>query len=231
MDLRERIRRLSPFSSPATPPSNLPTLAARTAYDLWSETYGVEPNLFQGLEEGALLQVLPPLQARTVLDLGCGRGRIARLAAARGARRITAADQSRPMVAAAGAEPGAAPAVVADATQLPFRGQTFDVVVSALMMGHVAALGAALGEMARLLAAGGDLVISDFHPCATLRGWVRSFRSPRDGREYAIEQHAHLFADYLEHFHRLGLRLEALREPLYEGFPVAFALRARKSEG
>ena len=143
---------------------------------------------------------------------------------------MTAADLSPHMIAAGKAGAHLVPAVVADAAALPFRAEAFDVVVSALMMGHVRALGSALGEIARVLRPGGDLVISDFHPCATLRGWERSFHSPHDGRSYAIEQHAHLFAHYCEHFQRLGLRLEALREPLHQGFPVAFALRARKDE-
>jgi malonyl-CoA O-methyltransferase len=226
--LFERIRQWSRLAR--GPAAALPCLPAREAYDLWADSYGVDPNLFQRLEAEAMEAVLPTLRDRTVLDLGCGRGRLARVAAARGARRVTATDCSRAMLAAGRLELGALPVAVSDAVSLPFHSQVFDVVVSALMMGHVPQLGVALAEIARVLRPGGDLVLSDFHPSATLRGWVRSFRSPRDGREYAIEHDAHLLADYLAHFGALGLRLEALREPLHQGFPVAFVLRARKAE-
>ena len=70
-------------------------------------------------------------------------------------------------------------------------------------------------------------MISDFHPYATLRGWERSFVEEKSGRCYAIEQHVHLFEHYLASFKKLSLRLETLREPRYDGFPVVFALRAR----
>lgn len=226
--LRDRMRRLAWFSR-APIRSRLPTLTAREAYDLWSETYGVKPNLFQQIEQKALLEVLPALRGRTVLDLGCGRGRVARLALRDGAVRVIAVDRSAAMIRA-GASSGAAPSgwARADAACLPFRAEAFDTVVCALMMGHIENPGAVLEEIARVSCSGGDAVITDFHPSATRRGWQRSFQNPRDGREYAVEQHEHPLRFYFSHLERLGFELEELREPLYQGFPVAFALRARK---
>jgi hypothetical protein len=75
------------------------------------------------------------------------------------------------------------------------------------------------------------LLVSDFHPCATLRGWQRTVADPATGREFAIEQHAHLLSEYLTEFGRLGIVVEALQEPCYDAFPVAFVLRARKGLG
>lgn len=158
-----------------------------------------------------------------MLDAGGGKGRVAALALARGARRAVTADFSPAMLA--GARPRER--VAADVRALPFRDGAFDVVVCALVLGHVADLDRALDALAAVLRPGGRLLISDFHPFATLRGWQRTFTDER-GRSHAIEQHLHLFSDYVDAFGRLGLVLEALEEPRWEGSPVVFVMRARK---
>ncbi|HEX9737405.1 MAG TPA: class I SAM-dependent methyltransferase [Thermoanaerobaculia bacterium] len=193
------------------------------AYRRWAADYGREHNAFQELEAGALERLLPALDGRAVLDAGGGKGRVAALALARGASRAVAADFSLAMLAGA----RAGHRVAADVGALPFLPETFDVVVCALVLGHVADLDRALAALAAVLRPGGHLLISDFHPFATLRGWQRTFTDGR-GRTHAIEQHLHLFADYVGAFRRLGLALEELEEPCWGGSPVVFAMRARK---
>lgn len=111
---------------------------------------------------------------------------------------------------------------------LPFRPASFDAVICALVLGHVRDLPPAVEAISGVIRPGGLLLISDFHPFATLRGWQRTFVDAESGETFAVEHHLHLFADYLAIFARVGLRLEALEEPCWEGFPVAFVLRARK---
>jgi len=158
-----------------------------------------------------------------VLDAGGGKGRVAALALARGAARAVTADLSLTMLAGARARHRVAAHVAA----LPFRLETFDVVVCALVLGHVADLGRALEALAAVLRPGGHLLISDFHPFATLQSWQRTFVDGR-GRTHAVEQHLHLFADYVGTFRRLGLALEELEEPCWQGSPMVFVMRARK---
>lgn len=202
----------------------MPRLAPAAAYRLWAADYGREANAFQTLEDEARRRLLPPLKGRTVLDVGCGKGRAASLALERGARRVVAADFSLAMLAGADRR---ARRLACDVRALPFRTAGFDAVVCALVLGHVAELESALASLAAVTRSGGWLVISDFHPFATLRGWQRTFVDAR-GRSFAIEQHLHLFSDYVAAFARLGLVLEALEEPRWEGTPVVFVLRARK---
>ncbi len=83
-------------------------------------------------------------------------------------------------------------------------------------------------EIARVLRPGGLLLLSDFHPYATLRGWQRAFTDAESGRSFAIEFHPHLFDAYLRCLNTLHLVLETLEEPCYEGYPVVFVMRARK---
>ena len=177
-----------------------------------------------------MARLLPDLHGKQVLDLGCGKGRIARLALERGAAAATGIDVSEAMLdAAAAARPSAAARwVQANALHLPVDDAAFDIVVCALMMGHVEELAAALAETARVLRPGGVLLLSDFHPYATLRGWQRAFTDTASGRSFAIENHPHLFEDYIRCFNTLGIILETLEEPCHEGFPVVFILKARK---
>ncbi len=203
-------------------------LTPQQGYDRWAASYGENMNPVQILEAEALYRLLPDLRDLTVLDLGCGNGRISRLALERGAAATIGVDVSEGMLEAAAASLPSARWVQADARALPFEVATFDAVVCALMMGHVNDLEAALAEIARVLRPGGTLVLSDFHPYATLRGGQRAFTDAASGQAFAIENHPHLFETYLRCFKTLSLVLEALEEPCYEGFPLVFALRARK---
>ena len=229
MRLRPTLRRLWRVGAGGAEGS-LPLIAPQQGYERWAESYGRELNPVQQLEARALAGILPDLRDRVVLDLGAGKGRVSRLALERGARATVGMDFSLPMVrAAAAARTAAAHWLAGDAQRLPFRRHAFDVVVCALMLGHVQDLDAALTGIAEIVRPGGTLLISDFHPYATLRGWQRAFLDDASGQEYAIEQHVHLFERYVGCLRPLGFELEALREPLYEGFPLVFALRARKA--
>ncbi len=197
-------------------------------YRLWAADYGREPNALQQLEAVALERLLPGLGGRRVLDLGCGRGRVSRLVLERGASHAVAVDATAAMLAGPDAFGG--PKLVARAgASLPFRGAAFDLVVCALVLGHVEDLSAALSQMTAVLRPGGHLLISDFHPYATLRGWQRTFVDPASRETRAIAQYVHLFSDYLRALRREGMVIEAMEEPLWQGSPVVFVLRARKA--
>ena len=207
--------------------SRSPVLTPTEGYRRWAADYGREPNAFQQLEGPALERLLPEVAGRRVLDLGCGKGRISRLVLRRGASRAVAADLSLAMLGESGAFDG--PKLVASArSPLPFRSASFDLVVCALVLGHVEDLDRALAAVADLLEPGGHLVVSDFHPYATLRGWQRTFVDPERGETCAIAQHLHMFSDYVRDLGRHGLTVEALEEICWEGSPVVFVLRARK---
>ncbi len=204
-----------------------PTLSPTEGYRRWAPVYGVEPNAFQRLEAEVLEGLLPELRGQKVLDLGCGKGRIAELAVDAGAARVVATDLSLAMLASNPARDGIQ-RLASALPSLPFRPASFDIVVCALVLGHVADLGAALTGLAAILRPGGFLVLSDFHPDATQRGWQRTFIDPESGRSFAIEHHLHRLSDYRTLLGEQGLRIEALEEPAWEGTRVAFVMRARK---
>jgi SAM-dependent methyltransferase len=112
--------------------------------------------------------------AARVLDLGCGAGQIARLAASGGARRVVGIDASAAQIGEAhrrGGGPGYARAV---ATRLPLASASFDAAVSCLVLEHVDDLDGALDEVSRVLRPGGRFVLMINHPLFQTpgSGWI-----------------------------------------------------------
>lgn len=183
-------------------------LANVEAYDRWAESYPPLPhNPLMRAEQAAVLALWPALQGRHALDLACGTGRYGLLLAQRGAASVVGTDRSLEMLRRA----PLARRVHADMMALPFAEACFDLVVSGLAVGHAPSLEGWMLEAARVLAPGGHLVYSDFHPDAARAGMTRSFT---DGRQ---RKHVLLHSLYDLAAHRraaaaAGLLLEQVRE-------------------
>ncbi len=120
------------------------------------------------------------MHPRRAIDVGCGTGRWTERLSAIGV------DASPAMLAVAARKPGLRGRLaVADATALPIASGSADLVLCALTLGHIRDQAAAMREFARVLAPGGTLLLTDFHPAAAAHGWRRTFR--RDGRVYELE--------------------------------------------
>jgi SAM-dependent methyltransferase len=136
----------------------------RSAYDaaarLWAE--GPEP-VYAALARALLTCAAGGLAGRRVLDLGAGTGVAGQAALAAGARLVVAADLALGMLRRCGA--GLRP-VAADATALPFRDRSFDLVLAAFCLGHLDRPAAGLGEARRVAAglAAGSFAAGWDHP-------------------------------------------------------------------
>jgi SAM-dependent methyltransferase len=107
---------------------------------------------------------LIPAPGRLTVDVGCGEGRVSRDLRGLG-HRVLAVDLSLAMSRAAATHPEApVPAVVADATRLPLASGAADCAVAFMSLHDIDHMPAAIGEIARILAAGGRLVIAIVHP-------------------------------------------------------------------
>jgi ubiquinone/menaquinone biosynthesis C-methylase UbiE len=104
--------------------------------------------------------------ATRLVDIGCGTGRFAVLAAERLGARVWGVDPSDEMLAEARARPGANRVGWrrAEAGRLPFRDGWFDAVHTHLVLHLVDDRDAAIGEMARVLAPGGRVAVGTFAP-------------------------------------------------------------------
>lgn len=110
----------------------------------------------------ALLGLLPAPGRRT-LDLGCGEGRVGRVLMSLG-HRVAGVDASAALVALAAGHETPEPAVVADATGLPFADGTFDLVVAYMVFHDIDDMPRAVAETARVLEPGGRLCLVIVHP-------------------------------------------------------------------
>ncbi len=107
-----------------------------------------------------IMASLGPLRGRRILDLGCGKGRFARILAARGAR-VVGLDVSAAMLTAAGG--AGLDRVMGSVRRLPFRERSFDAAIAVEVFEHLEprALDDACVELLRVLRPGGLFVLVD----------------------------------------------------------------------
>jgi len=144
-----------------------------------------------------------------VLDDGCGEGRFSRLLAARGAH-VVGLDRTRRLAETAlQRRTGGEQYLQGTAEQLPFADGTFDLLVSYVMLVDVPDFRAAIREMARVLAPGGSLVVSNVSFMSAGPGWVRD----EDGKRlhYPID---HYFEERSELLSWCGIEIENWHRPL-----------------
>ena len=112
---------------------------------------------------GHLLAFAPPAPGSRLLDLGAGTGAVA---SALGDRLedlvVVACDLSRPMLTRARRRMPTLRTVLADATLLPFRGGSFDLVTGNCVLSHVRDFRQALAESLRVLSRPGRLALSSW---------------------------------------------------------------------
>jgi SAM-dependent methyltransferase len=122
------------------------------------------------------------------------------------------------------------PRICADGCRLPFGDGSFDLVCSSLMVGDVADLRAWVREAGRVLAPGGHLIYSDFHPSWSARRWRRTFRTV-DGRLCELSYFPHAIDEHLALLAGAHLTVRAIREPRVAGraAPVVVVFHAVKS--
>ena len=122
-------------------------LAARKAAYAGAEGPDAREVLFEAVVERGPARIL---------EVGCGEGELAERLAREGSAEVIAVDQSPRMVELA--QKRGVDARLGRAEALEFADASFDCVVAAWMLYHVAELDRALSELSRVLAPGGRLV-------------------------------------------------------------------------
>jgi SAM-dependent methyltransferase len=157
------------------PADELSSGAYRFNYDSIAAEYAakVDSDPYNSLyERPAMLAMLPDLTGRRILDAGCGSGWYAEKLIERGAI-LDAIDSSAAMVeharerlGKAGKQSEARLQVADLADTLPFEDETFDGIVSPLVLHYMRDWRPPLGEMHRVLRPNGWLLFSTHHPAA-----------------------------------------------------------------
>ncbi|MDQ6616984.1 MAG: methyltransferase domain-containing protein [Actinomycetota bacterium] len=152
-------------------------------WDGWDSEF-VTSWWVEGFTEGADAeyseQILPMAAehlagAKSVLDVGCGEGQLARLAAAvPGMGRVVGVDPTSTQLRVAAARGAKVAYGRAAADALPFPPSVFDTVVACLVFEHIDQVDAAIGEVGRVLAPGGRFLFFLNHPLLQTpgSGWI-----------------------------------------------------------
>ncbi|MBW7935103.1 MAG: class I SAM-dependent methyltransferase [Gemmatimonadaceae bacterium] len=187
--------------------------SVRAGYDRWAAVYDHDANPMQGLEGPLLRAAVGDVRGRRALDFGCGTGRHALWLAAQGAT-VTAVDFSDGMLAEARKKPGAESVrwLQHDITKsLPFD-ERFDLLVSGLVLEHIADLDAFFAVVRSGLVPGGKAVVSAMHPAMFLKGAQARFTDPESGTLVMSGSVPHSVSAFVMAALRAGLALEDLSE-------------------
>ena len=197
------------------------------AYNLWARSYGNESNPIKILSDELIKKWVVNIEGKSVLDAGCGVGKICQMAKAHGASQIMGIDFSLPMVEEARRNCPKAEIKQLDLSTTKIKGH-FDYVICALVLGHIPSLDFALTNLLDNLAPEGVLLITDFHPYLTLQGSRRTFTEKNSRKVFEIEHHLHLFEEYFRIFNTTNASVIEFIEPIWQEQPVVFGMKIQK---
>lgn len=163
-----------------------------TTYDVgWEESAEAwiewvergDPSRERFLDHTMLDLIGDPRGLRT-LDVGCGEGRFARKLSARGANVVGLDPVSLLLEAGQGRGGGFVRGV---GERLPFRTESFDLVVCYLALIDIADYRSALAEQCRVLRPGGRLVIANLSGMGSSGTWIRD--AARRNRTFTMDRY------------------------------------------
>ncbi len=177
---------------------------------------------------------LVPAAGASTLEIGCGEGRVARSLVAHG-HRVTGVDASPSLIRAAQDLDQQSTYLVADAAQLPFADQSFELVVAYNSLMDIREMPRAVQEAGRVLTATGRFCVCVTHPMAdagefTSRAGDATFeisgsyledRVPpyagrmveRAGLRMTFDSLRYSLQEYAQALFSAGFVIEELREP------------------
>jgi SAM-dependent methyltransferase len=192
------------------------------AYDRWSSTYDGEVNATRDLDARVLRGQRLDLDARDVLEIGCGTGKNTEWLARR-ARHVLGLDFSMGMLEKARlrlAEARNVSLLHQDLrTHWPAAAVSRDGVVGDLVLEHIEDLRPIFVEAHRVLRAGGWLFLAELHPYRQLHGSQAQFRPEEGTSTVLVPAFPHDMSAYVNAGLAAGFTLHEMREWRDDGAP------------
>jgi ubiquinone/menaquinone biosynthesis C-methylase UbiE len=183
----------------------------QAGYRRWSATYDEGRNSLFDVDEPLMHEIIDAFEPGDALDAACGTGRYAEYLAGRG-HRVVGVDSSPEMLARARTRVPSGEFHLGDVRDIPIPDDSVDLVVTGLALTHVPDLTPVLAEFARVLRAGGNLVIADAHHDLVFRGSVPQALGP-NGEPGLTATYRHTPGDYLRAALPAGFQVRRCEEP------------------
>lgn len=188
-----------------------------------------------------MLEMLPDINGKSVIDLGCGDGTDVKEYKKRGAVAITAIDPSEYMIEEAKKQIGGISNVmIGEYEHVPVDNETFDIVTGRYSMHYLDSFDKAYEEMYRVLKPGGYFVlllpdpVGDTHMKIENDAGRQIVCVPLYGGKVTVKYPMHSFSQYFSDiFFKLFIVenfKEFIQEEVEPGFivPTAMVMKARK---
>jgi cytosine/adenosine deaminase-related metal-dependent hydrolase/ubiquinone/menaquinone biosynthesis C-methylase UbiE len=186
------------------------------AFAAWSRVYDTQANPLLVLEERFLRRLLPSVDGKDILDVGCGTGRWLEYFSHRGTpRSLWGVDSSDDMLAVARRKSLAdASLLQTQLPLLPLSSDSIDLALASFVLSYIPDIGACARELARVLRDDADLFIADMHPETAIElGWQRGFSSSH-GAFHLHNDHRSV-ENTVQSMARHGFRLVASYQPSF----------------
>lgn len=137
----------------------------KNAQNYADHLHDAEESIYHSLyEKPAMHGLLPKLQNKSVLSLGCGPGEDSRYLKKQGAARSVGIDISENLISIARKNPDGCEFQVMDMEHLDFPDESFDFLYSSLAVHYIEDWSQLMREAFRVLKSGGEFLFSCGHP-------------------------------------------------------------------
>jgi len=222
-----------------------------TAYNLWAAEYDSQPdNMMLAWDEDIFSRMINTmdLHNKIIADIGCGTGRHWGKIYDRQAKKLIGFDVSEGMLTMLKQKfPESETYHLLNGELKELENQSCDIIFSTLTIAHIKNAKKALHEWNRILKAGGEIIITDYHPTALAKGGRRTFNY--HGKTIAVKNYVHSIAKLkgiarqldLEVIHFIEKSIDESAKPFYEkqralhvyegwkGTPIIYGIHLKKS--
>ena len=154
------------------------------AYNNWAEFYDNEQhNLVLHYDNIILKELIfnVQLKDKIIFDYGCGTGRIWPLLLDKNPKKIIGCDISQMMLNKLKEKYTNAEVYKVNDSELSFlQDNSCDIIISTLVIAHVADIEKMFSNWERILKDKSDIIITDFHPKLLAKGGARTFKNSGD---------------------------------------------------